>query len=337
MSRTLVFVALAVFAVVALLPIVVMLPRIEAADLTDLLSQRTLGLLGRTLLLGLGTAGLALLIGVPFGYLVARTDVPGASLLRTLGVVPLLLPPLILAITWTVFLPEAMPSPAQAIFVLGLSTFPLVAVFTARAAERIDARLEEAALLAGGLRAVLRMELPLVAPAAACGACLAFAFAVNDFGVPDYVSSVGPRKFNVYADEITLNWNLARQPGKPVATALPLILLTLGTLVPALRLRRRGALATLGHGFQQPRALKLGLLRWPAFVFSGAVVVLAGLVPIARLAWEASASTQAGHSLAAFRDAMARAMELARVDLRNSFVYATCTALAAVLLGLVLG
>ena len=216
MSRPLLSTALAVLVVAGLVPLVVMLLRVEGQDVADLLDARILSLLGRTLWLGLATALLALLVGLPFGFLVARTDVPGASLLRTLGAVPLLVPPLLLAMTWAVVWTGLRGAPGT-IFMLTLSTFPLVAIFAARAFERIDGGAEEAALVAGGLRAVLRMELPLVLPAAATGACLAFVFAINDFGVPDYVSSVGP-KFNVYADEIKLNWD---QIGRPVARSPP--------------------------------------------------------------------------------------------------------------------
>jgi len=285
LSRPLVVIAALGFLLTGLLPVLVMLGRVDGASLASLGDPRILSLLGRTLLLGCATAGLALLLGVPFGFLVARTDLPGASWLRPLGVVPLLLPPLLIAISWSA-LSDLRGAPS-AILCLAASTFPLVALFTARAFERIDARREEAALVAGGLRAVLRMELPLVLPAALCGACLAFTFAVNDFSVPDFVSSVGV-KFNVYADEIFFNWTQVGEPGLAVATALPLIALSLGALLPVLALRRRGALATLDSDFARPAPLRLGRLRWPAFAFALGLVVLAGLAPLARLAWEAS-------------------------------------------------
>jgi len=346
-SRRLVALALAAYAVLGLAPLVAMALRVEGADLLGVLDARTLSLLGRTLALGGVAAGIALAIGLPFGFLVARTDLPGAPLLRTLGVVPLLLPPLFLAMTWCVLLPDFRGAPA-AMFVLGLSTFPLVAIFSARAFERIDARQEEAALVAGGLRGVLRADLPLVLPAACAGACLAFAFAINDFGVPDYVSSVGV-KFNVYADEVLLNWKQVQQPGKPVATALPLIALTLGALLPALALRRRGAMATLAGGFRAPAPLRLGAARWPCFAFVLLAIVLGAGVPIARLLWEggnlprhvADPGLSAAGALAAgwgtLRESFGLALERARGDLRNSLLYSSVAAVCAVPLGLVLG
>ncbi|MHC4264214.1 MAG: ABC transporter permease [Planctomycetota bacterium] len=288
MSRPLVIAAGALFALLALAPIVAMFGRIGAEDVAGLLEPRTWSLLGRTFGLGLGVAAIALLFGVPFGFLTARTDLPGARLLRLAGVLPLFLPTLLIAMTWSEF--SDVRGAPMAIWVLGLANFPLVAVFTARAAERIDERLEETARSVGGLRAVLRTDLGLVLPSALCGACLAFTFAVNDFAVPDYVSSVGP-KFNVYADEIFSKWNQFERPGLAAATSLPLIVLTLLALVPALALRRRGSLGTLRGGFRPPRSMRLGPWRWPAFAAMSAIVLVATLMPLGRITWEASAGS----------------------------------------------
>ncbi|MEO0649291.1 MAG: ABC transporter permease subunit [Planctomycetota bacterium] len=285
MSRPLVIAAGALFALLALAPILAMFSSIGASDLAGLLEPRTWSLLGRTVGLGLGVSALALLLGLPFGFLVARTDVPGATALRLLGVLPLFVPTLLTAMTWSEF--SDVRGAPMAIWVLGLANFPLVAVFVARAAERIDERLEESARAVGGLRAVLRTDLGLVLPSALCGACLAFTFAVNDFAVPDYVSSVGP-KFNVYADEIFSKWNQFERPGLAAATSLPLIAIALLALVPALALRRRGALGTLRGGFRPPQRIALGPWRWGAGAFALVVVGLSALTPLGRLVWEGS-------------------------------------------------
>ncbi|MCB9916748.1 MAG: iron ABC transporter permease [Planctomycetes bacterium] len=333
MSRPLLLAAALVFVLLGLAPIGAMALRVEPGDFAGLLGARTLGLLGRTLLLGAGSCGLAVLLGAPFGFLVARTDVPGAALLRPLGLVPLVLPPLFLAITWTV-LSDLRGAP-MAIVLMSLGTFPIVAFFTALAAERVDARREEAALLAGGWRAALRVELPLLLPAVLCGACLAFVFAINDFAVPDYVSSVGP-KFNVYADEVFANWKLDQHTGRAVVTSLPLVLLTLVVLLPALALRRRGTLATLEGDFLRPAPLRLGRLRWAALAYCLLLVGAAALVPLGRLVYDCGGGAQ-GWSGARAHAAFARALELSRGDLANSLLCASAAGLVAVPVALVLG
>lgn len=283
MSRGLFATAVALFAVAALAPLFVMVGRIEGADLVRIVEPRVHALFLRTLALGLGAAGLALVLGVPYGYAVARTDLPLARWLRTLGVVPLLLPPLFLAMTWTVLVDWT--GLWASVWVLGLAGFPLVAIFTARAAERVDQRLLDAARLAGGTRAALRVDAALIAPPALAGAALAFVFAVNDFAVPNYVSFVGG-KFNVYADDIFASWNQSAMPGLAVAKSLPLIALNLMALVPALALRKAGAFASLGSGFREPGRWRLGIARWPALVFVLAVLSAGALVPIGRLVYE---------------------------------------------------
>jgi iron(III) transport system permease protein len=246
---------------------------------------------------------------------------------------PLLFPPLVLAMSWAAMSP--LRGAWATILVLAMSTFPLVALYVARAAERIDARREEAALLAGGLGAVLRLEAPLVLPSALCGACFAFAFAVNDFAVPDYLSSVGP-KYNVYADEVFASWRSDRDPGRAVAAALPLVLLSVAALVPALELRRRTPLDVLDGDFRRPAPLRLGAWRWPALGFALALLAIAALAPLARLVFESGGGPR-GFSLATMRAAFARAFELARSNLRTSLTVASGAALVSVPLALVIG
>lgn len=287
-GRLLALPALVAFVVAGLAPLGVMSLRLleDPGALGTLLDERTLGLLGRTALLGGGAALVALVVGLPFGFLVARTDVFGAGALRVLGLVPILLPPIMLAMTWTMLLPTRGPVMCGAI--LGFATFPLVSLFTARAAERVDARREEAARLVGGRGAVLRITLPLVLPPALGGALLAFVVAINDFALPDYVSAVG-KKFNVYAGEVFSTWQIDGKEAKAVATALPLVALTLVALVPVLllRARGRGGSATIDGRFEAPPRLRLGRWRVPATLFCLAVVGVAALLPVGRLAYEA--------------------------------------------------
>jgi len=334
LNRTLVLTCAALLALAGLAPIVCMLGRLESGDLFAALDARTLTLLGRTTWIGAGAALLAFVLGLPFGFLVARTDVPLARFLRHAGLVPLLLPPVILALT-LVILFDALRGPLAIVLVLGVGTFPLVSVFSGRAFERIDARREEAALLAGGLRAALAMELPLVLPAAASAACLAFVLAINDFAVPDYMTSIGS-KVNVYADEIFASWQSVHAPGKAVAAAVPLLALTFLALVPALWLRRRGSLETWDGDFRRPATLALGRWRWPLFGLALALVCFSAALPLARLAWEAGGGPR-GWSVAGLSKAFARAIEVGRADLQRSLLYSTSAALVCLVPGLVLG
>jgi ABC-type Fe3+ transport system permease subunit len=301
-SRPLLAAGLLGLFVFCLLPLLLMAERLigDPSAITGLLEARTFLLLLWTVLLGLGAAGIALLVGLPFGFLVSRTNVPGAGILRAVGIVPILLPPIMLAMTWTMLLP--LRGPVMCALILGFSSFPLVALFTARAAERIDARREEAALLTGGLGAVVAMELPLVLPSALGGSLLAFVVAINDFALPDYVSSVG-RKFNVYAGEVFSTWQVDGNEARAVATALPLLALTAAVVLPLLRARARQGGATIDASFQHPRPLKLGPWRAPATLFCLAVVTVGALLPIGRLAYESGGGSRVFSGVSIRRDA----------------------------------
>lgn len=333
MSRPLVALATLTFIVLGLAPIGLMLVRVGGDDLVTLLEPRAWTLLGRTLVVGGGAAGLALLIGLPFGFLTERTRLPMAGTLGALGVVPLLMPPLVMAMTLTAT--TGMRGGGAIVVILGLSTFPLVALYTARSLRRIDARLVDAARLAGGLRAALRIQLPLVLPGAFAAACFAFTLAINDFAVPDYVSSIGT-KFPVYADEIFASWRSDKDTGRSVTLALPIVGLTLLALVPALSLARATRSDSLGGDFRATERLALGNWTAPAFVFAASVVTLSVGLPIGRLVWEAGGGAR-GFEPATLQAAFARALELARGNLQASLVYASAAALLVAPLALVLG
>jgi iron(III) transport system permease protein len=331
-SRPLVALATALFVLLGIVPIALMLTRIGGDDLALVFGARMWTLLGRTLVVGGGAAGVALLFGIPFGFLTARARLPGAEIMGSLGVLPLLMPPLVMAMTITVA--TGLRGALAIVIVLGLATFPLVALYTARALRRIDGRLLDAARLAGGLGAALRVQLPLVLPSALAAACFAFTLAINDFAVPDYVSSIGT-KFPVYADEIFASWRSDKDSGRAVALALPIVALTLLALVPAVRLARTDVRALTGD-FRVGERLELGTWKLPALAFLVFVLFLSVGLPIGRLVWESGGGPR-GFELAKMRAAFARALELARSNVQASLLYAGASALLVAPLALVLG
>jgi len=145
-----------------------------------------------------GATAVALPIGVPLAWLLARARFTGRSLVETIVSLPLVMPPvatgLILlmlfgrrgplgrALSWVgidvVFTWKAV---VIAMAVMGL---PLL-VRTARGGfEQVDRRLEQVAatLGAGPARVFLTISLPLAWPTVVAGAVLAFARALGEFG-----------------------------------------------------------------------------------------------------------------------------------------------------------
>lgn len=345
MSRPLLALALAVQFAAAWLPLGWLLAQCGLADLAGALDVRTAGLLAHTLCVALGAAGLALALGLPLAYVLVRTRVPAAGLWRKLGLVPLLLPPLVLAISASVLVPlRGMPA---AILVLGIGSFPLVLACGCDALERIDARRADAAQQCGGWRAVLASELPLLLPAGLIGACLAFTQAAGDFAVCDYISTVGP-KLNVYSDEIFLRWSqaaLASTPdaaaqravlGSAVASALVLLCTSGAALALCLWLQRRVHFVSQTSAFRRAEPLEWHAWRWPVAAALLATLGTLALAPLARLVFEAgggSAPANAlpgalasgnarGFQLATLGNSLALAFDRAGDDLANSVIFA---------------
>ncbi len=144
-----------------------------SAQGVELLSGDQWRLFGRSLGIAAGAASLALVLGVPYAVLCERTDLPGRSLWMLAGLLPLLIPAFVHALTWARLLAPNRPvaawlqaqlggwapsihSPAGAALVLALAHLPFVIVLAQAGLRSVDCALEEAAALALGVALSLR-------------------------------------------------------------------------------------------------------------------------------------------------------------------------------------
>lgn len=259
--------------------------------------------LGNSVLVAGLAAVFALVIGVPYALLVARTDTPCRTLLGAVYAAPLVLPPLLVAIAWTMLsggekrsmaVPEHWTQGAVAVlraaalFALGL--FPLVVLFTTRALRAVPAGVEEAARLVAGPRRVLSgVTLPLVRPAAGAAALFVFLFALHDFAVIDYLNWVRPlpQQLSVYPFKSFTAW---QQPGASagpaIALGFPLAAAGVLLVLAVLRAARDTAVATVSGDARPPQPWRLGVWRYPAMVAGFGVLAAAVVLPVAGLAVE---------------------------------------------------
>jgi putative spermidine/putrescine transport system permease protein len=142
------------------------------------------GALRRSLLVVALVVPLALLIGAPAAYAFRRLPFRGARFLEAAALVPLAVPGIALAVGLLV---AASGAPRFALLILGhlAYTVPLVVETVAAALDGVDPALEDAArtLGAGRLETVARVVLPLVLPALALAALLAFTVSWGEFNV----------------------------------------------------------------------------------------------------------------------------------------------------------
>ncbi|MEZ5965088.1 MAG: ABC transporter permease subunit [Planctomycetota bacterium] len=275
--------------------------------------------------LGVVATAIAVLCGGGHAWLTFRTDLPGARWLLPLGVLPLVIPPILLAMSLADLLPMKGFWPCAAL--IGVTTAPFVAVFAARGLRAVDGREYEAALLARGRGAAERLLLRTVAPEFAAGALLAFLFAVSEHGVPEFLTVKG-KTWHTYAEVVFRLWSrratgvTSADLASPIVASLPLLVLLALALFLALRLRARA-----GVQAAQPLPLRpLGGLRWPLL---GAPLLYLGhgvLLPIVVMSrWAAGSTAAAPMSLATFRSSLARALSQAGSDLGHTLFIAVAT------------
>lgn len=141
---------------------------------------------------------LAIALGVPLAFVYARIDFPGRELLRSLTVMPMVLPPVVGGIALLLaYGRRGLLGPALGAFGFSIPfttlavvlaeafvAMPFLVVTVEAALRSLDRQYEEAARTLGARpwRTFLRVTLPLVAPALGAGATLAWARALGEFG-----------------------------------------------------------------------------------------------------------------------------------------------------------
>ncbi|HEV7209052.1 MAG TPA: ABC transporter permease [Mycobacteriales bacterium] len=183
-----------------LLPLVALLVRAPWRGLTRLLSDsQVLTALRLSLESATAATVVAIFLGVPLAWVLARVRFPGQAVLRALVTLPLVLPPvvggvgLLLAFgrhgvlggyldSWFGFtLPFTTPGVVVAETFVAM---PFLVVTVEGALRSADLGLEEAAATLGASRITVfrRITLPLIGPSLLAGAVLCWARALGEFG-----------------------------------------------------------------------------------------------------------------------------------------------------------
>jgi molybdate transport system permease protein len=237
-----------------LLPLVAVLDRVDWAHFGALITSESAV---QALLLSLRTAamstGLCVLLGVPMATVLARTDFRGQSVMRSLVLLPLVMPPVVsgLALLYTFGRRGLL---GHTLDVLGIQvTFTTTAVVMAQtfvALPFLVISLEGALRTAGqrydvvaatlGARPTTvfrRVTLPLVLPGLLSGTVLAFARCLGEFGATITFAGSLPGTTATMPIEIYLQ----RVTDPDAAIALALVLIVVAVLVIGLARQNRSA------------------------------------------------------------------------------------------------
>ena len=200
--------------------------------------------------LSLVTASLAtvvsLLLGVPLAFVLARSTMPGTSLLRALVTLPLVLPPVVGGVALLLALGRrgligrpleeltGFSLPFTPVAVVVAETFvamPFLVITVEGAFRAADRRLDEAAATLGASRLMVfrHVTLPLIAPSLGAGAVLCWARALGEFGATITFAGSFPGR----TQTMPLAVYLALESDPEAAIALSLVLLLVSVVVLA--------------------------------------------------------------------------------------------------------
>ena len=225
---------------------------------------------------------LATIIGVALAWITSRTDTPARAFFDNAFVLPYYLSPFIGAIAWTLlanprigfvnnFFTEILgfdDAPLNIytlgglVFVMALYYSPVVFLFVAGALRSMDPALEEAARIHGGSAAgtLMRITLPLMAPAIASSGLLVFLNAAGQFGIPAVIGI--PMHYDMITTRIWVGLGYF-PPRYTEAAAFAVVLMGLSAVIVFLQhhyMARRSFVTVSGRGFR-PGIVRLGPMR----------------------------------------------------------------------------
>jgi iron(III) transport system permease protein len=255
----------------------------------------------------LGSAALAMAIGVTLAVLVARTDMPFKRFARLTAILSFVSPPWLTAMAYVYvaspnagilnqmifavagFKPFDVQSMGGMIFVTSLFLYSFVFVTVEAALASVDGSFEEAARVSGAkpFAVVRTVTLPLVAPALISAAAFSVIIAWGLFAVPAILGM--PARIYVFATQLYLFLN-AFPPRLELAAAMGVVFvltaLLLGLLVwLAGRWRRRHSFAVVAGKGAKAAAMPLGRWRPIATAFMLTVAAVAVVVPYLVVLW----------------------------------------------------
>ncbi|MFD3533425.1 ABC transporter permease [Streptomyces sp. NPDC058664] len=259
------------------LPLVGVLVRTEWGDLAGHLgSPGTLRALKLSLVVSFWALGISLLLGVPLAWLLARVPFRGKAIVRSLVLLPMVLPPtvggvaLLLAFgrrgllgpwlegTFGITLPFHT---SGAVLAATFVSMPFLVISLEGALGGLRPRYEEtaASLGASPLRVFLTVTLPMVAPGLIAGAALTWARALGEFGAT--ITFAGNLPGTTQTLPLQVYLLLQDEPEAATSVSLLLLVIAMGVLIalrgrwtgtPADRARRAAAPAETERSESSP-------------------------------------------------------------------------------------
>jgi molybdate transport system permease protein len=243
-------------ALLVILPLVAMISRVEWTRFVELITApSSLAALKLSLQTSTVSTLLCLLFGVPMALVLARTRFPGQRVLRSLVLLPLVLPPVVggIALLYTFgrrgLLGQSLQvldiqiafTAAAVVLAQTFVSLPFLVVALEGTLRTVGSRYEMVAATLGARPTTVlrRVTLPLVLPGLVSGAVLSFARALGEFGAT--LTFAG--SLEGVTRTLPLEIYLQRETDADTAVALSLVLVAVAVLVVGLSQGRRRTLA----------------------------------------------------------------------------------------------
>ncbi|MGH9264714.1 MAG: ABC transporter permease [Acidimicrobiales bacterium] len=238
------------------LPLAGLLHRAPWSSLVDeLTAPEALETLRLSLVCSLAALAVAVVLGVPLAWVLARVDFPGRSLLRAVVLVPMVLPPVVGGVALLAAFGRrglvggplgglpGFPLPfttGSVVLAQAFVAMPFLVIATEAGLRQLDGRYEEAAATLGARpwRRFRTVTVPLIAPSLAVGAALSWARAMGEFGATVTFAGSLPGRTRTLPTAIYAG--LQTRPESAIALSLVLLAVSLAVLA-ALRGRWLGA------------------------------------------------------------------------------------------------
>jgi thiamine transport system permease protein len=233
---------------------------------------------------GLATA-LSVALGVPVAFVLHRLRFPGIRLLRTLVVLPFVLPTVVVGVAFRQLITPSGPLGAlhldgtAAAIVAALVFFNISVVVRTVGAfwASLDPRAEEAAATLGArpLRVFATVTLPGLLPGIASAAIVVFLFCSTAFGV---VLTMGGLRYANVETEIYLLTTQELDLSAAAALSILQLVVIVVLLALSVRARRSPAVARTAAPERRPRRRDVGLLIWTGVVVTFLLTPLVSLL-----------------------------------------------------------
>lgn len=230
------------------IPFVALLIRAPWSDMSRLVREPIVtDALRLSLVTAFAATAIAMVLGIPLAWLLARTEIPGRSVARALVTLPMVLPPVVggAALLFAfgrsgvvgapIYNSTGFLLPYRTWGVVVANTFvamPFLALTVEAGFRAADRRLEDAAATLGASRwtTFRRVTLPSAAPAIAAGAVLCWARALGEFGAT--VTFAGNLQGRTQTMPLAIFLALESDREAAIALSLVLIAVSLAVIVP---------------------------------------------------------------------------------------------------------